>query len=86
LTLSVPVFAPISRQTVSTLLIYSVVLTHHKLHQTHGYTWSTSYNNYFVVCSYIILHGNIDQSLVNSLYSLLNYEIGGLDGCVITIE
>jgi len=33
-----------------------------------------------------ILHGNIDQTLVNSLHGLLNFEICGLDCHVITIE
>ena len=28
---------------------------------------------------YYILHGNIDQTLVHSLHSLLNCETGGLD-------
>jgi len=32
------------------------------------------------------LYTNIDQTLVNSLHRLLNYEIGGLDCCVITTE
>ena len=35
---------------------------------------------------YNLLHGNIDQALVKSLHCLLNCEIGGLDGRVITIE
>ena len=35
---------------------------------------------------YNLLHGNIDQALVNSLHGLLNCEIGGLDCRVITIE
>jgi len=30
-----------------------------------------------------VLYGNIDQTLVNSLHSLLNFEIGGLDRLVI---
>jgi len=33
-----------------------------------------------------ILHGNIDQTLVNSLYSLLNFEIDGLELRVIRTE
>ena len=33
-----------------------------------------------------VLYTNIDQTLVNSLHGLLNYEIGGLDCCVITTE
>ena len=33
-----------------------------------------------------VLHGNIDQTLVNSLHRLLNSEIGGLDCRVITTE
>ena len=33
-----------------------------------------------------ILHGNIDQTLLNSLHSLLNFEIGRLDCRVITTE
>ena len=33
-----------------------------------------------------VLHWSIDQTLVNSLHSLLNCEIGGLDCSVITIE
>ena len=41
----------------------------------------------FVVCSNIIvLHENIDQTLLISLYGLLNCEIGGLNCCVITTE
>ena len=34
----------------------------------------------------LVLHGNIDQTLVNSLHGLLNFEIGGLDCHVITTE
>jgi len=34
----------------------------------------------------IILHENINQTLVNSLHGLLNCEIGGLDCRVITTE
>jgi len=32
---------------------------------------------------YQVLHGNIDQTLVNSLHGLLNFEIGGLDSRVV---
>jgi len=32
------------------------------------------------------LHGNIDQTLVNSLHCLLNFEKGGLDCRVIAAE
>jgi len=32
------------------------------------------------------VYTNIDQTLVNSLHRLLNCEIGGLDGRVITTE
>jgi len=32
------------------------------------------------------MHVNIDQTLVNSLHGLLNFEIGGLDVHVITTE
>jgi len=32
-----------------------------------------------------VLHGNIDQTHVNSLYVLLSYEIGGL-GCRVITE
>jgi len=38
------------------------------------------------VRSYYILHGNIDQTLVNSLQGLLSCEIGGLDCRVIITE
>jgi len=34
----------------------------------------------------MVLYRNIDPKLVNSLHGLLNYEIGGLDCHVITIE
>jgi len=34
----------------------------------------------------IILNGNIDQALMNSLHGLLNCEIGGLDCLFITTE
>ena len=34
----------------------------------------------------VILYGNIDQKLVNSLHRLLNCEIGGLDCHAITTE
>jgi len=34
----------------------------------------------------MVLHGNIDQTLVNSLHRLLHCEIGGLDIHVITTE
>ena len=34
----------------------------------------------------MLLYTNIDQTLVNSLHGLLNCEIGGLDGHVITTE
>ena len=34
----------------------------------------------------VVLYRNIDQKLVNSLHGLLNYEIGGLDCHVITID
>ena len=33
-----------------------------------------------------VLHGNIDQTLVNSLHRLLNCEIGGIDCRVITTK
>jgi len=33
-----------------------------------------------------LLQGNINQTLVNSLHSLLNFEIGGLDRSAITTE
>ena len=33
-----------------------------------------------------VLYTNIDQTLMNSLQGLLNCEIGGLDGRVITTE
>ena len=32
----------------------------------------------------LVLYGNIDQTLINSLHGLLNFEIGGLDCRVIT--
>jgi len=32
----------------------------------------------------MVLHGNVDQTRVNSLHSLWNFEIGGLDYHVIT--
>jgi len=32
------------------------------------------------------MYGNIDQTLVNSLQGLLNFDIGRLDGRVIIIE
>jgi len=32
---------------------------------------------------YQVLHGNIDQTLANSLHGLQNFEIGGLDSRVI---
>jgi len=32
------------------------------------------------------LHGNIDQTLRNTLYRLLNCEIGGINGRVITTK
>jgi len=34
----------------------------------------------------LVLHGNIDQTFVNSLHRLLNFKIGGLDYRVITTE
>ena len=34
----------------------------------------------------LLLHWNIDQTLVNLLHGLLNFEIGGLDCRVITTE
>ena len=34
----------------------------------------------------LILHRNIDQTLLNSLHGLLDFEIGGLDCHVITTE
>jgi len=34
----------------------------------------------------LVLHGNIDQTLVNSFHDLLNFEIGGLDCLVMTTE
>jgi len=33
-----------------------------------------------------VLHWNIDQTVVNSLHSWLNFKIGGLDHRVITTE
>ena len=33
-----------------------------------------------------IVYGNSDQTLVKSLYGLLNFEIGGLECHVITVE
>ena len=33
-----------------------------------------------------LLHGKIDQTFMNSLHGLLNFEIGGLDFCVITTD
>ena len=38
-----------------------------------------SFNSLFIFCYMWVLHGNIDQKLVNSLPRLLNCEIGGLD-------
>ena len=32
----------------------------------------------------VLLYGNVDQTLMNSLHGLMNCEIGGLDWCVIT--
>jgi len=32
----------------------------------------------------LVLHGNIDQALVNSLHGLLTFDIGVLNGHVIT--
>ena len=29
----------------------------------------------------MLMHENTDQTLVNSLHGLLNFEIGGLDSC-----
>ena len=34
----------------------------------------------------LLLHGNIDQTLVNSLHRLFKCEIGGLECCLITTE
>jgi len=34
----------------------------------------------------LLVHGNIDQTLVKSLHGLLYFEIGGLDGRVIITE
>jgi len=34
----------------------------------------------------LVVHGKIDQTLVNSLHGLPNCEIGGLDSHVITTE
>ena len=39
-----------------------------------------------VCVSFMIVHTNIDQTLVNSLYGRLNCEIGGLDCHVVTTE
>ena len=39
-----------------------------------------------VQCMCMVLHGNIDQTLVNPLLCLLNCEIGGLDYHVSTTE
>jgi len=38
----------------------------------------------FLFDSIYVLHGKIDRTLVNSLHTLLNCEIGGLEGHVIT--
>ena len=38
-----------------------------------------------ILC-HLLLHGNIDQTLVNSLHGLLNFEISGLDCRVITTD
>ena len=35
---------------------------------------------------FLLLHGNIDQTLMNALLGVLNYLIGGLGCHVITIE
>jgi len=43
-------------------------------------------NNYTKLFKHLILHGNIDQTLKNSMHGLLNFEIGGLDCLVITLE
>jgi len=40
-----------------------------------------SFNN-----DHLVLHGNIDQTLMKSLHGLLNFEIRGLDCRVITAE
>jgi len=40
----------------------------------------------YVVSYMQLLHGNIDQTLVNSLHGLLNFETGELDCRVITTE
>ena len=38
------------------------------------------------LCTVVKLHGDIDQTLGNSLHGLLHCEIGGLDCCDITEE
>ena len=41
---------------------------------------------FLIIVLVIVLHGNIDKTLVNSLHGLLNCEIGGLDCLFITTE
>jgi len=46
----------------------------------------STYYSRFDFALFVILHGNIDQTLVNSLHRLLKSEIGGLDCRVISTE
>jgi len=39
-----------------------------------------------IVVGNVLLHRNIDQTLVNSLHNLLDFEIGGLDCRINTKE
>ena len=58
------------------------------------YIDTTFHRHYCIKISYMkqlnigteVLYGNIDQTLVNSLQGLLNFDIGRLDGRVIIIE
>ena len=46
-----------------------------------GYTYIYVHN-----LNVTLLHGNIDQTLVNTVHGLLNCKISGLDSHVITAE
>jgi len=70
-------FCPIKHMIIT---IFKMVLLEENVLPVFKYTLF----NLVCVCKNMLLHRNINQTLINVLHRLLNCEIGGLNCCVIT--
>ena len=70
-------YACFSYSFIRTTIKFAIASEHHL---------STSVNIILLSKRSCLLYTNIDQTLGNSLNGLLNFEIGGLDWCVIIAE